>query len=97
MKQHSQLHMAVRKYPCDACTKSFALLSQLVTHQRVHTGARPFACNLCSKTFRTQGHVKSHKLNRHIGVKLKKSHFCAECGQGGDKDVVVGLVTKLPA
>ena len=83
MRQHSQLHMEVRRFPCDTCTKSFGLRSQLETHQRVHTGAKPFACSLCSKTFRTKGHVKSHKLNRHVGVKLSKSHICAECGQGG--------------
>jgi uncharacterized Zn-finger protein len=86
MRQHSQLHAAVRKFPCDACPKSFALRSHLETHQRVHTGARPFPCNVCNKTFRTKGHVKSHKLNRHIGVKLAKSHVCAECGQSFIKE-----------
>ncbi len=57
--------------------------NKIESYFTVSLGAKPFACNLCSKTFRTKGHVKSHKLNRHIGVKLTKSHICPECGQAG--------------
>jgi len=86
LKTHMESHNEVRQFPCGLCTKSYAKKSQLVTHMRCHTGEKPFTCNLCGKSFYTTGNLKSHKLNRHVGVKLSKSHLCPDCGQGYIKE-----------
>ena len=86
LKTHMELHNAVRTFPCKLCPKSYAKNSQLITHMRGHTGDKPYTCNLCGKAFKTLGNLKSHKLNRHVGVKLSKTHLCQECGQGYIKE-----------
>ena len=42
--------------------------------------------NMWGRCFVTNGQLKSHKVNRHVGVKYSKSHLCQECGQSFVKE-----------
>jgi len=85
-KHHLKTHLSVRPFPCNMCPKSFGSKSQYDNHIRIHTGEKPFLCNICGRCFVTKGQLKSHKINKHVGIQHNKSHLCQECGQSFVKE-----------
>jgi uncharacterized Zn-finger protein len=72
------VHLLVRNYKCQLCTKRFGYNSDLNRHIRsVHTKEKPFKCYFCSKSFVNFGALKRHTWI-HTNEKPITCYFCRD-------------------
>ncbi|XP_078593994.1 uncharacterized protein LOC144871909 [Branchiostoma floridae x Branchiostoma japonicum] len=84
MKRHKeQVHMNVRKFKCNVCSKDFKRKAELVIHMSVHTGDHPHLCMYCGKSFKIQASLKQH-ISIHLNI---KKHVCQLCGRAFNQKI----------
>lgn len=69
------IHLNIRNYKCDICSKSFYTKQACEEHRRIHTGERPFSCEICGKTFVAGNALISHK-RFHNDFYPHSCHMC---------------------
>ncbi|XP_002134598.3 zinc finger protein 865 [Drosophila pseudoobscura] len=63
--------LAVNKFPCMFCEKSFKMRRYLEEHVATHTGDRPIACPYCEMAFRCRSNMYTHVKSKHTTQWLK--------------------------
>lgn len=79
LRIHENIHIAVKKYECDICGKSYFAKREIQKHMPKHLIERTFTfkCDQCSMKF-----VSNLKLTNHLRfVHFKKVFFCSVCGK----------------
>ena len=62
LKMHmNSIHLGLKPFPCDLCSKSFGEASTMRVHRLTHTRKREFPCEKCGKVYSSQGTIKAHK------------------------------------
>ncbi|XP_066256635.1 uncharacterized protein [Euwallacea similis] len=61
LRRHlNEVHLKLRTYCCQYCSKQFHARSTLTLHERTHVGVKNHACNVCGKRFLLPCHLKKH-------------------------------------
>lgn len=55
------VHLRIKNYACEICSKEFYLKKDLNDHTRIHTAETPFLCTACAKQFRTSSMLNEHR------------------------------------
>ena len=74
----SYFHEKKKPFPCDKCSKSFALKDQLKKHKSVHE-KESYCCSQCGKVLRSKDNLTIHINSVHEGQ--KKPYSCDKCAK----------------
>lgn len=68
----NSLHLKLRRFECEMCSKRFTSKQTLNEHLYIHTGERPFACTAegCCRKFRQASQLYIHKRKHHSHGRL---------------------------
>ena len=68
LRRHvNAIHLAIKTYECDLCSKKFASKQNRAEHRFIHTGEKPFRCQVCSRCFRQASQLCQHR-KRHLPI-----------------------------
>lgn len=72
----NKVHLQIKPYSCDMCSKQFYTERNLNCHKRVHSLFSKETCQFCSKTLDSRKSLVIH-VRKHIGVKPYSCQICS--------------------
>lgn len=72
------VHVGLKEFSCDICSRTFASKATRDDHRRVHTGERPYVCDSCGKTFKTKACLYTHNKSHSDSYPFP----CSYCSKG---------------
>lgn len=67
------------KFKCTKCTQGFTQQRYLNEHFKMHVTKPRFACDKCDVTYSRIDKLRTHKIEKHNGVKIVKMKKCPGC------------------
>lgn len=73
----NKIHLKIKPYSCDMCSRTFCGKSRLTEHMRTHSTAGSCYCSYCGKRFANKVCLKMH-VRRHTGESPYECNICSE-------------------
>ncbi|XP_055529896.1 zinc finger protein 813-like [Wyeomyia smithii] len=74
LKKHLRIHLNIKDYHCEHCSRSFTDRSSLRIHEGRHLG-KSFVCSSCDKSYFSKNELRQHLTMQH----LERRHACDIC------------------
>lgn len=71
----NRIHLKIKPYKCDICSREFCGKSRLAEHMRTHSNTNSCYCSFCGKKFANKVCLKMH-VRRHTGENPYECNIC---------------------